>query len=289
MRRLLFCVQFVWLFSFSAAAADLQFAITADAGKTNANSVSTRASIKRAGVLDLILPGDNLYESTYSEVWSPWTADGFRFSVTAIGNHGRSYAEEMQFFGMPSEFYAKQFEGIVRFIVLNSDNESTSSQQAAFLQNQLENATERFVFLVYHHPSYTLSHRHNWEEKRTFQLAIRPILANYRDKITAILVGHDHLALLAQFGDIPVIVSGAIWETRDDSPINNTQQGVAITTQWFYDRHPYWAKLSVPDHGNSTVVQYIRSSDDEVRCSASIVTGQSATLSDNCQQSFPSH
>ncbi len=270
-------------FSLPASAADLRFAIAADAGKANGNSRATRASMQRAEAFALILPGDNLYTSTYSAVWTPWTDLGFNFAVTAIGNHNAGYPAEMRFFEMPGEYYAKQFNGVVRFIVLNSDDTSTARAQASFLDRELNQATEPFIFLVYHHPTYTLSHVHNWQEKRGFQLAVRPVIERHRSKITALLLGHDHLAMLAHYNDLPVVVAGAIWETRRDTPINNTQDGVNVTTNWYYDGQAHWAKLEIDEHDRRAIVQFIRSHDDSLQCEVRIATGQAAELSNECR------
>lgn len=279
------CLRICFLLSVAlpAHAADLRFAIAADAGKTTDNSAAARASMERADTFDLILPGDNLYTSTYSDVWTPWTDRGFRFAVTAIGNHNAGYAAEMRFFEMPGEYYAKPFGSSVRFIVLNSDNVSNARDQAAFLDRELAAAREPFIFLVYHHPTYTLSHFHNWEEKRDFQLAVRPVIARYRSKITALLLGHDHLALLAHYNDLPVVIAGAIWETRSDTPVNNTQDGVRVTTNWFYDGQAHWASLVVDEQDNQAVVQFIRSRDNSLQCEARIATGSAAELSSECR------
>jgi hypothetical protein len=188
----------------------------------------------------------------------------------------------MAFFRMPGEYFSKVYPGIARFIVLNSDNNSTGSTQASFLDSELTAATEPFVFLVYHHPTYTLSHFHGWKDKKKFQQAIRPVLWRHRAKITALLLGHDHLALLAHFNDLPVIISGASKDQRSDTPINNTQDGVAVRTGWFYDRNAYWAKLRLDSVTREAQVGFIRSRDQRESCTATLVTGRAALLSSNC-------
>lgn len=281
--RSLFLASLFLVLPVQAHAGDLTFAIAADAGKIHVNSAAARASMERAGVFELILPGDNLYAGTYDAVWNPWSADGFHYAVTAIGNHNAGYAAEMRFFQMPGEYFTKTYADTARFIVLNSDNTSSASAQASFLDHELAAATEPFVFIVYHHPTYTLSHFHNWEEKKAFQLAIRPVLTRHRSKITALLVGHDHLAMVAHFGDLPVIVSGAIWETRGDSPINNIQDGVKVATNWYYDGQPHWAKLSLDTQADRATVEFTNSKTDQVSCTAHVATGARAELESDCR------
>lgn len=258
-----------------------EFAIIGDAGKTTSNSKKVRDSIIRQGVSELILPGDNLYSSTYQSVWQPWTSAGMNYSIVAIGNHNGGYKSEMAFFQMPSEFYTKVIDG-ARFIVLNSDNNNTGSQQAAWLEQELSNSTEELVFLVYHHPSYTISKFHTWQEKAQFQKSIRPIIWKYRSKITALIVGHDHLASILHFNDLPVLLSGAVQEVRKDGPVNNTQDGIKIQTAWYFDSTPHWAKLTWDLSSRTAQVEYTRATDDTITCTALLATGQRAQLQSNC-------
>jgi Calcineurin-like phosphoesterase len=268
-------------------AEDLKLGIIGDAGQWNSNSESVQKSLIRRATLKLIMPGDNLYVSTYADVWGHWSTKGFSFDVVAIGNHTAGYSKETQFFGMPGEYFSK-VQGTSRFIVLNSDNVTTASAQAAFLESELNSAHEPFIFLVYHHPTYTLSSTHHWDEKKAFQTALRPLLKRFRSKITAVIVGHDHLAVLAHFGDLPVILSGAVKDVRVDTPIDGIQDGVAVAADWYFDGSPYWVQLLIPAGAAAATVDFIRASDDQVSCTATIVTGKAAALSANCSQRRPS-
>lgn len=263
------------------AFADSHLAIIADAGKTNASSKSVRESIIRAGVNQLILPGDNLYSGSYQSVWTPWKNASLTFDVVAIGNHNGGYRQEMSFFSMPGEYYSKVIDG-ARFIVLNSDNAATGTAQAQWLSSELRNATERLIFLVYHHPSYTISSFHDWTEKAAFQRAVRPVIWANRSKITALLVGHDHLATLLHFNDLPVIVSGAIHEQRLDGGVDYMTDGVLVKTAWYFDRKPYWAHLSYQTNSNEARVEFVRATDDKIGCSFTVRAGSAANLDNNC-------
>jgi hypothetical protein len=179
----------------SDASADTQMAVIGDAGRTTPSSRLVRESIAKSGIQRLVLPGDNLYSGSYQSVWNPWISARLSFDVVAIGNHNGGYRQETAFFSMPSEYYAKVIDG-ARFLVLNSDNESTAAAQANWLNTELRSAREPLVFVVYHHPSYTISTFHNWEEKAVFQRALRPVIWANRAKITALLVGHDHVATM---------------------------------------------------------------------------------------------
>lgn len=274
----------IWI-SISCAATTVHMAVVGDGGYINANSRSVRESISRAGVTQLVLPGDNLYSGSHETVWAPWQSAGMTFDVVAIGNHngGGAYKKEIAFFGLPGEYYSRVVNK-ARFIVLNSDNNSKAGEQAAWLEQELLRANESLIFLVYHHPTYTVSKDHKWEEKRDFQLALRQLIWKHRAKITALLVGHDHLASFIHFGDLPVVLSGAVQDVRTDGPVDYTSDGVRIKTAWFFDRKPYWARLTFRDAGDEAVVEFIRAMDDRVSCTANLRTGAPMSLQSNCAQ-----
>jgi predicted phosphodiesterase len=270
--------SFVW--------ADTELAVIGDAGRANSNTRTVMASLQRAGVTRLVLPGDNLYSGTYSQVWDSWRTAGFTFDAVAIGNHHGGYAEEMRYFGMPSEYHSRVIGG-ARFLILNSDNDRSAAAQATWLDQELTAATESLVFLVFHHPSYSVSRFHRWEEKPNFQRAIRPVFWRHRSKITALLVGHDHLATLIRFDDLPVILSGAVQEVRRDSPVDNLQEGVSVKTDWYFDDNPYWANLKIADDLSQATVDYVRARDDYRACTAILRTGREAELQPNCRVEAP--
>ena len=111
----------------------------------------------------------------------------------------------------------------------------------------------------------------------------------FRKKITAVLIGHDHLAELGHFGDIPFILSGASWSVRSDHPVNGIQQGTPISTDWYFDGVPYCVKLSFTLRGRVPQARFdfVRASDDQVRCTSIVETGARAILGENCSLSMP--
>lgn len=264
-----------------------RYAVMGDAGEWNSNTRKVYSSLLRHNVKTLVMPGDNLYSwpwsaKTYEEVWYPWRIANFDFLAVAIGNHHGGYAEEVKYFEMPSEYYAKIINNFVKFIVLNSDNEANAAYQAQFLEYALLNAQTPFTFIVYHHPTYTVSPWH-WDiEKAKFQKAIRPILHKYRNKITALLVGHDHISLVAHYNDLPVILSGSTHEQRPHLPLNYTNDEVTVTTNWYNSTHALWAYLTLDDNSQEARVNYIRGSNDKPMCTLAIVTGQKARFGSNC-------
>lgn len=256
-----------------------EFAVIGDAGRLNSNSKSVMKSILELGVNQLIMPGDNLYNSTYEKVWQPWVDENFEFSVVAIGNHNSGYSKEMQFFKMPNEFYKKSI-GFADFLVLNSDNTKNIKEQMEWLEQELQDAGP-IVFLVYHHPTYTISKVHKWTEKKAFQESLAPLLKKYRSKITALFVGHDHLASLIHFGDLPVILSGAVQDVRNDSPVDYVVDGTRIKTDWYFDETPHWARLKVSS--TSAKVDFIKASNHQIQCSVELGINSKASLLANCQ------
>lgn len=259
----------------------IEYGIVGDAGRTTDNAALVRQSLVKEGVFELIMPGDNLYSSTYDKVWAPWIKSGFKFNTVAIGNHNLGYANEVRFFKMPGEYYTK-VQDKMRLIVLNSDNSKTVKEQMAFLEKTLKDSTEDLIFLMYHHPSYTVSTDHTWDEKKEFQNSIRPLLKKYRNKLTAILVGHDHLASLIQFGDLPVVLSGAVQNIRIDKPINYNENGINIKTLWYFDHTPHWVKMTLAS-SNSVQVDFIKAQNNKVGCTALLITGKPAQLQSNCK------
>ncbi len=257
------------LIPFSVSSEVATFGIIGDAGHWNAHSKSVRDSLLVDKVFDLILPGDNIYDLNlnYHDVWSNWTEKGFRFPVVAIGNHTKGYTKEMAYFSMAHEYYSKRTRD-VHFIVLNSDNNLTANEQASFLRSELEASADKFIFVVFHHPPFTL--RHQWQEKKEFQLAVRPVLMEYKDKITALIVGHDHIASLVQMDTLPVVVSGAVFESFHIPRINTSLDGLSIKTKWSSAGGYFWTRLDIDNEKNLVWVNFVGTTNERVKCSIRI-------------------
>ncbi|MBS1986279.1 MAG: metallophosphoesterase [Bdellovibrionales bacterium] len=260
------------------------YGIIGDAGMLNHHVVEARQSLQHSKVFDLILPGDNLYDMklSYPDVWDSWLKLGFQFEVVALGNHLQGYDKEMQYFGMPGEYYATG-QTDLRFLVLNSDNVATAKEQAAWLKYQLANAPEKFIFVVYHHPPYTLSEHHGWKEKQAFHEAIRPLLRKYQKRITGVIVGHDHMASLVDMGGIPLIVSGAAGESFDNPGVDYETDGIRIDTKWVSKGRYHWTRLDMDTSDGSVWVNFVGTESDSVSCSVRIAPGPWLYRS-NCAQ-----
>ncbi len=269
----------------ATTASPLVFAVAGDAARWNANSLSARDSMLKLGVTRLVMPGDNIYKPhlTYAEAWANWISKGFTFDVVAIGNHNLGYAEEIAFFKMPGEYFSRAYPGI-RFMVLNSDNETNVTAQLRWLQGELKRANEPLQFVVLHHPTFTTATQgHVWTEKRELQIGLRKLLKKYRPQITALLVGHDHLAELLRADDLPIVLSGAIQEVRQDMQLDNVQEGTHVRTLYYFGSEPTWVRLSAGTGGkNIATVDFIRAKDSAITCTAKIVTGSAPELQPNC-------
>jgi hypothetical protein len=266
----------ILLISVSTWAETLKFAVVGDAGQWNSNSKILLESILKFETKKMVMPGDNIYSGTYEKAWNPWKSAGIMFDVVAIGNHHLGYAAEVKFFGMPAEFYAKSYlNGQILFLVLNSDNTKTVSQQMSWLELQLKNTKAQQVYLVYHHPSLTIG-EHKWTEKKDFQIKMRALSKTYRSKITAVIVGHDHVAALINFDSLPVIVSGSAQSPDKGSPVNNVQEGIQVKSMIYLTAQPYWVQ-QVTSGGDVSEFNFIRAKDNKILCKAIIQTGMRET------------
>lgn len=264
--------------SLSGFTEELKFAVVGDAGLWNSNSKSLLASITSFKTQRMVMPGDNIYSGTYEKAWTPWRNAGITFDVVAIGNHHLGYANEIKYFGMPGEYFSKSYlNGEVVFLVLNSDNTANVSEQMTWFETQLKATTAKQVYVVYHHPSLTIG-EHKWTEKKAFQTKIRALFKTYRSKITAVMVGHDHVAALINFDNLPVIVSGSAQSPDKGSPVNNVQEGVQVKSEIYFSAQPYWVQ-QVTTGGDSAEFSFIRAKDNKVLCKAVIQTGMRETHS----------
>jgi hypothetical protein len=275
----------VILFSIAATFSSdtVSFAIIGDAGHPGQQTEQVRQSILKSDVKNLILPGDNIYDLSlsYDDVWSNWI--DFDFPVVAIGNHHQSYPEEIAYFNMPGEYYSKKFKGI-HFVVLNSDNRENIQEQSLFLEKHLKShKRDEPLFIVFHHPPATVSYRHSWHEREDFQNLIRPILMRFSHKIDAILVGHDHQASIFSYGDIPVIVSGAIFEFFASRHVDQLISGVHAETIWRFNEGFFWVRLDVDKSNKWSWINFIDVNRNKVVCSIKIKKNKDMEIRSNCK------
>ncbi len=257
-----------------------RMAIIGDAGEKGSSLNSLKKSIQMEGVNSLILPGDNLYSGTYESVWNDWKISGLKFDVVAIGNHTDGYDKEVKYFAMPAEYYSTIKYG-ARFIVLNSDNLNGVDQQIKWLENELEMAQENLVFLVYHHPTFTLTTKHNWMETMAFQSKLRNVLKNKGSKISAVFLGHDHISSFVNFGNTAAVVAGAGREVRSAEPVSYKENDFQIETQFLSPEEQHWSLLEIEEGSKSALVHFINVKTQKNMCTGHISHGP-ILLDSNC-------
>ncbi len=254
------------------------YGVIGDAGYWNLHSKKVRDSILNSNVEELILPGDNLYDTSlnYSDVWDNWYSEGLKTSVVALGNHYRSIGEEIDYFDMPGRFFSIT-KGNVRFIVLDSETMLDIDRQALFLESELNSSKQTFNIVIFHHPPATISYRHGWKERMKFHVAMKPILFENSDRVDLIINGHDHLASLFTYGEIPVLVSGAVFESRPAPAFNYTREdGVAVKTLWTNNEGFFWIRLDFDALKRRIWLNFVRADQDKVSCS--IMVSKSSIL-----------
>jgi len=256
-------------------------AIMGDAGEAGADLNALKRSVMREGITSIIMPGDNLYSGTYASVWNDWKKSGLNFDIVAIGNHNDGYENEIAYFNMPAEYYSVKKDG-ARFIVLNSDNEENVAEQFAWFKKEIAEANESLIFIMYHHPSFTIAKSHKWTDKKSFQLQMRQILKQHSAKISALILGHDHMSEFMYFGATPVIVAGSGREVRKEKSVSYMEDGFLIETKFMASRTQHWALMEIEPGATEARVHFVRVSDQKRVCSA-IFKNAEMTLAGECQ------
>lgn len=276
--RVFLIISFYASFVFAQA---FQMAVVGDIGKPGDKMDALKESLLQAGQKVLIMPGDNLYKGTYESVWNSWKRDGFQFPIVAIGNHHDGYEQEVEYFGMPGEFYTKSSQG-VRFFVLNSDNEETVSEQFRWLESQFQRAQEKHIFLVYHHPTFTVSEDHNWKEKSQFQKKMRQFLKVNGSRVTALLLGHDHISTFVQFGPVVAMIAGSGRTTRSAEPVSYIEDGFQIKTLFLAPETQHWGLLHFESASDKMRAGFYNISKRKMTCVIELGKG-SLRIAKSCQ------
>lgn len=263
-------VSFVLLFWTPADAGQVtRMALMGDAGRAGSSLNLLKQSLLKEQIFSVVMPGDNLYSGTYAQVWDSWKEAGFQFDVVAIGNHNSSYKEEMSYFSMPGEYHVVERPG-ARFLVLNSDNVQNVPEQMTWLEGQIETPWDGLTFLVYHHPTFTISPDHTWGERKKFQSALRGFFKKHAAKIHGIILGHDHISSFLHFGSIPVIVAGGGREVRSADPVSYQQDGFIVETAYLAPRKAHWALMEIIEDTREALVHFVNVSTQERPCTARI-------------------
>lgn len=267
---------------FNYVKATESIAIVGDAGEASRELNALKKSIQKENITSLALPGDNLYSGNYSNVWDSWKTSGLKFEIVAIGNHNGGYQNEVNYFNMPNEYYSVLKNG-ARFIVLNSDNTTNVTEQFNWFKAEMARATENLIFVIYHHPTFTISQSHTWQEKKEFQLQMRQYLKQNPNRITALLLGHDHMSEFLEFGQTPVVIAGSGREVRNEGAVSFVEDGFNIETKYLAPRTQHWGLLQISPNAKEAVITFIRVSDQKRACSARFAHSK-MTIEGECLQ-----
>jgi hypothetical protein len=151
------------------------------------------------------------------------------------------------------------------------------------LKEQLGASKNKFNFIVYHHPSFTVSDHHEWEEKENFQQAIRNVIKQNKNVISGLIWGHDHLAATFEFEGVPVFLSGSAQDPRL-GVIQPENLGFQFKAVWLAPPgQPYWLKLDgIYEDSESLEFKYIRAKDDRVMCTIRLSSPHSISYESDC-------
>lgn len=259
-------------------------AVIGDAGIVKPSTLTLRNLLVNNNLKQMIVLGDNLYNpfDSYENVWDSWKKLGLEFTILTIGNHNSGYDKEVKYFNLPAENYYKEIGGAL-FIVLNSDNKLTARSQIQWIDTILSQSNYKMNFLVYHHPSVSLTDNHHWDERIEFQLGMRKIIKKFSNKITAIMNGHDHAAGFFMLDNTPLIINGASFEEKKfKDPLAKDYQFI-VSKGWASKGGLWWSKLDFNTITNEAWIHYIRFDNlKQENCSIKIVP-KPAFRAANCQ------
>lgn len=254
------------IFSFEGKDLPTQIALFGDAGAIHPEVEATRDSIRKKNIKNVFLLGDNLYDShlSYSDVWDSWKNTGLSFLGVTIGNHGLGTASELSYFNKQREFDSFEIDG-VRWIILNSNNESNADEQLKWAQSIVSNSQGRPLFLALHHPFVSVTDHHHWEEKYEFQKKFRSFVKTNSEAISGIFSGHDHISAAFDVSGIPLIISGAIFErlkVPDHVPYDTD---FSVKNIWRYRGQTSWVRWT--SIHNEVWIEFIDGHRDSIICS----------------------
>ena len=164
----------------------------------------------------VMMLGDNLYGrqqpndfiQKFARPYAPLLESGVRF-YAALGNHDRQENRDYAPFNMGGERYYTYARNNVRFFVLDSNY--LDAPQLAWIEAQLQSATEDWKICYFHHPLYSDGKRHG--SSVDLRVKLEPLFVKYG--VNVVFSGHDHVyeRLTPQKG-IQYFVSGSAGQLR---------------------------------------------------------------------------
>lgn len=142
----------------------------------------------------VIMLGDNLYgrqlpADFVSKFERPYKAllDGGVKFYAALGNHDEQNNRFYKPWNMNGERYYTYTKKHVRFFVLDSDY--MDPKQVNWITAELQQSTDDWKVVYFHHPLYSSAGRHGSEAD--LRLVLEPLFVRYG--VDAVFSGHDHI------------------------------------------------------------------------------------------------
>ncbi len=180
-------------------AESLKFAVLGDFGdgsRAQYQVAEQMAKLYRTFRFELVaMMGDNLYgsqrpkdfERKFEVPYKPLLDAGVKF-YAALGNHDVREQRYYTPFNMDGKFYYsyKAPKQNVRFFVL--DTSYLQPDQVAWLEKELQESTDDWKIVYFHHPPYSSGERHG--SQAGIREVLEPLFIKYN--VSVVLSGHDH-------------------------------------------------------------------------------------------------
>jgi 3',5'-cyclic AMP phosphodiesterase CpdA len=152
------------------------------------------AEVRRTFPFEMVLMmGDNMYGSQnpadfvakFEKPYAALLQAGVPF-FAALGNHDNPTNRNYAGFGMGGQRYYTYVRRNARFVVL--DTNAMDQTQLGWFNDVLEDATEDWKIVYFHHPLYSDGGRHGSDVE--LRVELEPILV--RHGVQVVLSGHEH-------------------------------------------------------------------------------------------------
>jgi predicted phosphodiesterase len=198
----------------------LKFAVIGDNGTGDQPEYEVGAQLVTAHTIFpfdmVVMLGDNLYGrqqpsdfiQKFARPYAPLLELGVRF-YAALGNHDRQENRDYGPFNMGGERYYTYARNNVRFFVLDSNY--LDAPQLAWIEAELQSATEEWKICYFHHPLYSDGKTHG--SAVDLRVKLEPLFVRYG--VNVVFSGHDHVyERLTPQKRIQYFVSGSAGQLR---------------------------------------------------------------------------
>lgn len=188
---------------------------------------------------------DSMWKTSFEDVYSDASLQNIAW-WSVLGNHDylgnidaqMHYSGKSRRWTMPAPYYTfatlgedEAHKAEVQFIFLDSTpfihdgygkaarklHKQKYSRQVTWLKETLENSTARFLVIVLHHNMYALSTKGHLGASE-LRGHIEPLLLRYRERVLAVISGHEHMLLHMQpYGAVGAWAGAASVASHDRS------------------------------------------------------------------------